>query len=247
MKQVLKAIVPASQRPIVRRLYSRVRCLGLTRRCPVCLSFLRRFIPHGIPAQEEALCPVCRSKAPHRLAEVFFARHQSLFRAGGLMVHVAPEPELRRRLRKRTAIEGMQYRSGAINGGGDQFLDILALPISVNSVDLFYCCHVLNALQDDRSAMREVLRVLHPQGTAVLQVPAYHCGASTLETHSRAERLRVFQDDGIYRCYTPQDYVDRLQETGFIVETFRASLLPASIVRRYALKDEVLHVCRKPG
>ena len=176
-----------------------------------------------------------------------FERHQSLFRTGGVMVHVAPEPELGRRLRKRTAIGGMQYRSGAINGSGDQFLDVLKLPVAANSVDLFYCCHVLNMLQDDRSAMQEVLRVLHPQGTAVLQVPAYYHGASTLETNSRAERLRVFGDVGIYRCYTSQDYVARLRETGFVVEIFRARFLPASIVRRCALKEEVLHVCRKLG
>ena len=161
------------------------------------------------------------------------------------MVHVAPEPELGRRLRNRAANGGMRYRSGAITGRGDRFLDILNLPVAANSVDLFYCCHVLNALQDDRSAMREVLRVLHPQGTAVLQVPAYYGGSSTLETNSHAERLRVFRDDGIYRCYTPQGFVERLRETGFVVEVFRASLFPASVVRRCALKEEVLHVCRK--
>lgn len=161
------------------------------------------------------------------------------------MVHVAPEPELGRRLRARAQAAGMRYQSGAINGVGDSYLDILRLPYGDDEVDLFYCCHVLNAMQEDRAAMREVFRALRPDGTAVLQVPAFYDGAATLETSSLEERLRIFRDEGIFRCYTPDDYIRRLQETGFVVDVFSADSLPPDIVRRFSLKHEVLHTCRK--
>ncbi len=121
------------------------------------------------------------------------------------------------------------------------------LPFADASVHLLYCCHVINALQEDRLAIAEVFRVLHPQGTALLQVPAYEPGAKTIETTSRDERLAAFQDDGIYRCYTAADYIDRLQTAGFVVECFRSSHQPQPMVSRYELKGEVLHVCTKPG
>jgi SAM-dependent methyltransferase len=189
---------------------------------------------------------VCGSKAPHRLAYLYFASHGELFRCRGLLLHVAPEPELGRRLRQLAQGGGMIYRSGGISGSGEHFLDIRRLPLADGSVHLIYCCHVLNAMQEDREAMAELLRVLSPQGTAVLQVPAFHRGSTTLETHSREERLRVFHDDGIYRCYTDADYVARLRDAGFVVEHFRAADFRCEDVRRFSLKAEVLHICRKP-
>lgn len=177
----------------------------------------------------------------------YFQQHQELFQPRGLLVHIAPEAELGRRLRIMATSRAMAYRAGGITGTGDTYLDLFNLPFKDNSVSLMYCCHVLNSLQDDRAAMREVFRVMHPMGTAVLQVPAFHEGPTTVETSSRDERLRTFQDEGIFRCYTDADYVARLNSIGFEVEHFRAAGQPANMVKRHGLKGEVLHTCRKPA
>jgi len=129
---------------------------------------------------------------------------------------------------------------------GDRHIDLLDLPFADSSVSLVYCCHVLNSLQDDRAAMREVFRVLHPEGLAILQVPAFHQGVTTLETNSAQERMATFGDDGIYRCYTNDDYEARLRSTGFEVRAFRASDVAPGLVEYHQLKREVLHLCRKP-
>jgi hypothetical protein len=198
-----------------------------------------------VPAEEEAVCPVCGSKAPHRLAYLYFQANPSLFRVGGVLLHIAPEQELGLRLRQWAQRRAMEYRSGSISGTGQQHLDLRRLPSADGSIDLIYCCHVLNAMQEDREAMREVFRVLHLEGTAVLQVPAFHTGQTTLETSSREDRLRVFSDEGIYRCYTDADYIARLSEAGFFVSRFTARQCGPEQVRRSSLKSEVLHVCRK--
>ena len=243
----IKALVPPQARPALRRAWDRVRFHGRRHECPICESRLRYFLPWGYPVDQNFLCPICRSKPPHRLATLYFLQHPGVFLPGGRIVHVAPEPELQKRLRRWAAAQQMEYRSGSISGQGDQFLDLLHLPFADASVHLLYCCHALNCLQEDRLAMAEVLRVLHPQGTALLQVPAYEPGARTIETTSRDERLAAFQDEGIYRCYTATDYIDRLQTTGFVVECFRSIDQPLALVSRYELKGEVLHVCTKPG
>ncbi len=246
LRSIIKSWVPPRGRASLRRAWSKVRHVGRSRVCPVCQSRLRRFAPHGIPVEHDAVCPVCGSKAPHRLAALFFRRHPSLFVSSGLLLHIAPEPELGRVLHRTARRRGMGYRSGALNGVGDQRLDLLDLPFRSGSVDLLYCCHVLNAMVDDRSAMREVFRVLHPRGTAVLQVPAFHQGPTTWEPGSEDACLRAFHVAGILRCYTNADFEARLTAAGFVVRAHRAIEYPPCVIRRYALKGELLHVCTRP-
>lgn len=240
---VLKYFVPEPVRPQIRRIWDRVRYRGRDFYCPICASPLREFHPWSEATNFR--CPVCTSKPPHRLAYLYFESHPELFAAGELMVHVAPEPELRKWLKAQCHRSGMRYRSGGLNGTGDENLDLRNLPFENGSVRLFYCCHVLNAMQEDRLAIAEIFRVMHPQGVALLQVPAFFQGPTTLETHTPGERIAAFNDDGIYRCYTDADYVSRLHEAGFVVQHIRASQHPAERVHRMQLKDEVLHVCFK--
>ncbi len=162
-----------------------------------------------------------------------------------MLVHIAPEPELGKRLRLKSGLAGMTYRAGNISGTGEASLDIRSLPFADGEVGLIYCCHVLNCLQEDRVAMREVFRVLSDRGVALLQVPAYYKGTSTLETNTRDERLAAFSDEGIFRNYTGANYVERLESAGFEVTKFSANDLPEAAVRQFQLKREVLHVCRK--
>lgn len=240
----IKALVPANLKQGIRSLIARLKHLGWQRKCNICGSWLREFLAHGKPEEPDFLCPVCRSKPPHRLAMHYFANHPELFAANGVFVHIAPEPGLGRRLGQFARRAGTCYRAGSITGQGDQYLDLLKLPFAAASVTAMYCCHVLNSMQEDRDAMREIKRVMHPQGIALLQVPAFYNGTTTIETHSIEERLRVFGDAGISRCYTNDDYEKRLRDAGFAVTAFRADELPQELVQRLALKHEVLHICR---
>ncbi len=239
----LKHLVPASTRPKLRRAWTRLRHHGRGFACPICRSRLRQFEPWGEAV--DFRCPVCGSKPPHRLALRYFTQHPEVFVAEKVLLHVAPEPELRVWLTARAKQAGMRYCSGGITGVGDEFFDLRQLPFADASIHLIYCCHVLNAMQDDRQAMAEIFRVLHPTGVALLQVPAFYQGETTLETNSLEERLAVFHDEGIFRCYTDADYVERLQAAGFSVEHFLAADQPAATVHREQLKAEVLHVCRR--
>ena len=244
--QALKQFVPQAWRPPIRRAWTRLRHFGWRRRCNICGAMLRSFLAHGIPPEPDFLCPLCRSKPPHRLAAIYFDRHPELFLRDGLLVHVAPEPGLGRWLRPRAQEHGMRYLAGGISGTGDAYLDLRRLPFADGKVDLVYCCHVLNSMDEDREAMRELRRVLSPRGVAILQVPAFEAGPITVETSGLEDRLRVFGDEGISRRYTNDDFMARLRTAGFAVLEYRAdSLLPAERAR-LQLKLEHLHVCRLP-
>lgn len=191
------------------------------------------------------MCPLCSSKAPHRLAFLFFQGRLELFERGKQFLHVAPERELGRRLSEWCRAAGMAYRRGDVTAQGEEHLDLRNAGLPSDSVDLIYCCHVYNMIDDDRTALRETCRMLHPSGVAVLQVPAFCTAPTTVEPASSAERLATFHDERMFRCYTEADFVARLEAAGFMVETFRASDCTPEQIQRHQLKNELLHVCRK--
>lgn len=238
-----RMVVPPGFRPLLRRIWTKARYVGTKFRCSCCKSHLSGFLPHGQPAEPQFLCPVCRSKPPHRLAALLFDLHPEWFSRGGMLLHVAPEEELKIKLRARADVCGMTYLCGGITGIGPEYIDLLNLPMEDQSVDLIYCCHVLNMVEDDLAAMREVRRVLRPSGVALLQVPAFYSGETTLESVDEEDRKRKFSDPMMYRCYTDLDYVHRLNRCGFRVARFRASDFEPSLVQRHQLKQEVLHAC----
>ena len=119
-------------------------------------------------------------------------------------------------------------------------------------VDVVLCSHVLEHIPDDRQAMRELRRVLKPDGWALLQVPIDRKRAVTFEDPSvtdPAERARLFGQHDHVRWYG-QDYPARLRECGFDVRIDRfMGELTADEVRCFGLGNgEEMHFCRRdPG
>jgi ubiquinone/menaquinone biosynthesis C-methylase UbiE len=112
-------------------------------------------------------------------------------------------------------------------------MDVTDIQSPDDSFDIVYCSHVLEHVDDDRRAMRELCRVLRPDGWAILMVPI--TTDRTVEDPSISdpqERLRLFGQKDHVRRYGP-DFVDRLREAGFAVETIRPDdfLSPEEIER----------------
>jgi len=221
-KAVLKRCVPPARRPACRRLWRRVRFYGWARRCPVCRSRLRRFLPHGVIERPEAVCPVCGSRERHRLAWLYLERRTEVFRSPATFLHLAAEREFSRRLSRLAAL----------------------MPFPDAFADMVYCCHVLNMMPHDAPAIRELARVLKPGGRALIQAPV--AGDRTVECpadSTREERRRTFGDPAVYRHYGP-DFAGRLEAGGLaVLETdFHTRLSPRERCL-FGLKDPCLYVC----
>jgi SAM-dependent methyltransferase len=198
--------------------------------------------------KRRAGCYNCGATDRERLVYTYLTEELRLFTTRDRRIlHVAPEASLSRRLRKHGFQQyvcgdkfepGYQYPNDVIN------LDILQLPYPDASFDIIICNHVLEHIQDDYAAMRELLRVLRPGGHAILQVPFAKHAAETYEDPSVTDperRVQLFGQHDHVRLYGG-DYGDRLKAAGFILSFAHL----ADRYPRYGLNsDEPLFVCMK--
>jgi hypothetical protein len=106
--------------------------------------------------------------------------------------------------------------------------------------------HVLEHIVDDRKAISELFRVLHPGGWALICVPLF--GELTYEdpliVSPRDREIAFLQWDHVRKYGT--DVSDRLRDAGFAVTELRAD--ERFDVTRYGLFGfEIVHLCRRPN
>lgn len=223
-----------------------VQHVGWSRRCTVCGRSSRNFLPHGNPPRPQARCPHCGALERHRFAWSYLNHHTNLFDGKEKAVlHFAPErcfePRLRRSL-------GSSYVTADLTRNNvDQHIDVTNIPFPDESVDVILCSHVLEHVPDDRSAMRELARVLHPGGWALVIVPIK--GRETFEDPSIVdpdERMRVFGQFDHVRLYG-DDIEERLEDAGFTVTRVRPvhSFNPEELKRFGLERGGNLFVCAK--
>jgi hypothetical protein len=192
--------------------------IGNKRFCPLCKRSFRRFIPYGHIPRDEAKCPNCGALERHRLVWLYIERKTELLHGKvKRMLHVAPEPCLQSRF---SQILGDGYLTADLSGDNVMLkMDVCNIDFPDHSFDAIYCSHVLEHVEDDKLAMREFFRVLKNDGWSILLVPIM--AETTFEDASITDpmdRLKVFGHEEHVRAYG-MDYIDRLVESGFKVET----------------------------
>ncbi len=109
------------------------------------------------------------------------------------------------------------------------------------------CSHVLEHVPEDRVAMREINRLLAPEGIALIQVPI--SGDETLEDLSLTDpeqRGQLYGQEDHVRSYG-RDISDRLSQAGLRVTVipYARQLSKAELVRYGLNVEEILFVCHK--
>jgi SAM-dependent methyltransferase len=217
--------------------------------CPICSLVCESFEPFGESSRSHrpnAMCPGCGSLERHRLVWVYLLNETNLFSgATKRMLHVAPEAALAPRLSTAPTID---YLSADLDPTRAMVgMDLTDIQLPDDSFDVIYCSHVLEHIPDDRRAMRELFRVLAPDGWAILQSPVWR--EVTEEDPSMtnpAERAARFGQSDHLRSYG-RDYAERLAEPGFqvTVDPYPRRLGPEWIKRFVLMRPEDVHLCRK--
>lgn len=215
--------------------------------CPVCNTPLRTFLRLNRPFF--AWCPICRSLQRHRLIALLLERlllPGLAERRQPCILHFAPEQGLQQRFQE---IAAQRYISlDRYDHQAMLLADICAIPLGTATVDLIYCSHVLEHIEQDQLAMRELARVLHSDGTAIILVPLR--GEHSFEDASvttPVERERVFGQHDHVRWYG-SDIRERLEQAGFGVQVLHSEDLASPAEQQLYGIDagETIFVCR-PG
>jgi len=214
----------------------------LARACPICLH-TGVMIGVGHPPRWDARCAKCGSRERHRLLWLWVTQHGGNRLAGKRILHFAPEKALRRALGGNP-----QYETADLHQPGvTHQVDIARLPMQDGSYDAVIANHVLEHVDHDHLALRELFRVLRPGGVALLTVPLNPTRATTYEdpTITSAAGRNAHFNAPNHRRYYGLDFADRVAAAGFQVETFR---LPPPLEVRYGLLPmEWLTIATRPA
>jgi len=209
--------------------------------CPIC-QYRGIFISVGRPTRWDCRCPQCGSRERHRLTWLWL--HQTGKNAfdGKKILHFAPEKIWMRLMRDNPLYE----TADLLQKGVTHQVDFTKVPLPDHSYDVVMAHHVLEHIDDDTAAMRELFRLLRHDGIAVLSVPINTSRERTHEDFSimdPAGRRKHFGGTDHKRFYG-LDFADKLQNVGFSVETFRMS--PHDEAKYGMQNDEWIYIARKP-
>jgi predicted SAM-dependent methyltransferase len=215
---------------------------------PIDNKSFRKLLPYGYDKQRQnALSPSTLSLERHRLLWLYLKNETNFFTAKKKMLHMAPEQCFLKRFKK---LKNLDYTTADLYAPKvDIKADILDLPFKENTFDVIFCNHVLEHIIDDKKAMQELLRVLKPNGMAILQIPQDLSLEKTYEDFSitsKEERAKHFGQYDHVRVYG-KDYFNKLRSVGFKVEEVNyTKKLSQELVKKYCLtKGEILPVCFK--
>ena len=256
IKTLFKLILNTVPRPFLIKISLVVRpCLsfilkGARFTDPIDGKSYRTFLPYGYENQRNnVLAPGTLSLERHRLLWLYLQNETDFFTSSTIknVLHFAPEQAFYNIFKSQ---KNLKYTTTDLNSPlADVKADICNLPFDDNSYDIIFCNHVLEHIPDDKTAIKELFRILKPSGMAILQVPQDLSRAETFEDHSIIDpkkRAQIFGQYDHVRVYG-RDYFDKLRDIGFVVhEVDYTKMLSEQLVKKYCLsKGEILPVCFK--
>jgi SAM-dependent methyltransferase len=231
---------------VLRQIYT----FGFAYCCPICRARIRRFLDYS-PNYRHVECPRCALHPRHRLMWLYLTRKNRylLGPAPLKLLHIAPEKAFSALFE---SLPNITYVSGDLTSLRAMVrIDLTKLPFPNEAFGAIYCSHVLEHIEDDKTAMRELLRVLEPGGWAILQVPIDVTRDVTLEDpaiRTPEDREKYYWQFDHVRLYG-NDYQARLESEGFEVTVdWYAKTFNDAEVRRFGLEgSEGIFFCRKPA
>lgn len=241
----------------IRRIYALIFWRGERYSCPICGKSFKKFFAAGLAKgvlfrekvigggyRENAVCPNCGAAERLRLEYLFMQRHTDILTGQCKVLHFAPEDQLTRQLCRNKKIT---YLSGDLQKGvAMAVVDITAIQFNDDEFDYVICNHVLEHITEEGQALKELARVLKPNGKLLITVPISYINQNTGEQKNLTgdKRLELYGQTDHVRLYGA-DFPERLQKAGFKVETYCAGVnIAEEYVHKYALlAGETVYIC----
>jgi SAM-dependent methyltransferase len=172
--------------------------------------------------RSDAACPACLSLERTRLLWLYLQRELGFPNLSGRMLHLAPEYILRKRfLSLKHQNPDFTYHNADLDPElADEKADIQALPYPKMYFSWVICSHVLGHVPDEGRAIREIGRVLKPNGIGLLMT-VRSGAATTLELPEQgitpADKLRLYGEPDLLRLHG-DDFCERIRAAGLQVQ-----------------------------
>lgn len=206
-----------------RAVLQRWRYRGDKHYCNICDSCLRSWIYVGDIGHSNRVCPVCNSYGRQRFMAMVLTLELNITQPGSKMtlLHFAPELGLQRWLKEKARI--LSYMSADLSSPEvDINLDIQHINLPDDTIDIVLLSHVLEHVPDDIRALKEVHRILTPDGKLFVQVPLSGNKVTQEERLGTPElRLARYGKTDHVRLYG-YDILERMSNAGFTVRLYRA-------------------------
>lgn len=253
LKKIYKQLVSEKQRLTIRRGLNKIQSAcyrGNNFTCNLCGRSFRRFKPKGNwDVRPNAECPYCGSVERTRLLLFYLQRETDLFTRENYLLHIAPHWQLRKIFRQS---KNIHYTNGDLNKAcADEQIDITAIPYPNNHFDYIICSHVLGHVPNESLAIREMHRVLKPEGTALILTLIDWNNPVTYESDqvkTSQQRLEEYSEPDLVRLHGA-DFADRLRKEGFTVEIINyTQAMSEEENKRYSLGNgdrEIIFKCKQ--
>lgn len=236
--------------------------------CPTCDSrqiafsplpdfYREKAIRHGyvhfgkgeMTAIETYLCADCGASDRERLYSLWIDQQveKGFFSKNTRVIHFAPEAVLSSKLK---SLNIFDYKTADLMMGNvDYKVDIMNMQFEDESFDLFICSHVLEHVDSDDQAIKELYRITSPGGCGILMAPIIVGLERTLEDPEIKEEADRWKHYGQYdhvRLYAHNDYVNKLCKHNFRVEELGKAHFGEDVFISLGLKPtSILYVVRK--
>jgi SAM-dependent methyltransferase len=197
--------------PILRKCYAGFK-RGNNHKCTICNFKASNWV--NLPNQN-LLCSNCGSLSRDRRLWQLLKEHYIKPN-----IHVLDFSPSRTLFRKWKKEKNLNHIASDLSGNfmADVTYDITKIPEKENTFDLILCYHILEHVIEDTEAMKELYRVLKPNGTVLIQTPfkedeIYEDYTITSETN----RLLHFGQEDHVRIYSVDGLKKRLESEGFSV------------------------------
>lgn len=164
----------------------------------------------------DKLCPYCGSLS--RTRRLWQLLQTDYLTKDISILDFSPSRSLFRAMKQN---KDVRYASTDLSGDfiSDYHYDITKIDVADNSFDLIICYHVLEHIEEDNSAIKELHRILKKDGICLIQTPfkegnIYEDSQFTTEK----ERLEQFGQKDHVRIYSVDGLKERLENGGFRVQ-----------------------------
>lgn len=236
-------------------------------KCSVCDFKIKEFLPLSDSYRKNAIkygykyfgenehlnikkykCPNCSAPDRDRFYAAYFSQIEKVTEdSKKLLLHVAPSWPLNNKyLIKYFNVITTDLMMPKV----DYLLDVEDMNIfEENKFDYLICSHVLEHVNNPDKALVEILRVLKPGGKAILMAPINPNIKDTIENpdhKTKEERLQFYGQEDHLRLFAKQDFMDRIEKAGFILETYGIDDFGKKTFNELGLRESsVLYIGKK--